>query len=228
MTTASSTSFMSRLWAKSRLESRTSSRSRRRVLSSSMRRTLSTVDADVAGEALGERHLLAAVVARVLRPVVDEHADLALERAHGQDEHALEAHVRGERRQRRRVAAGEVPRDGGVGAQRLRGQRHARRSAAAISRASTPRPKPARPIQSPSSSSSSTPLVASSCSPRRSSAYSSSSSRSSRVPPLPRMSAPASESWARSVGVVADRREPPDEIREHDERGADHRRRTAG
>ena len=60
-------------------------------------------DADVAGEALGERHLLAAVLARLLRPVVDHDADLALQRAHGQDEHALEARVRGERRQGRGV-----------------------------------------------------------------------------------------------------------------------------
>ncbi len=80
--------------------------------------------ADVAGEALGERDLLAAVLAFVLRPVVDEHADLALERAHGHHEHALEPHVRGERRDRRGVAVGEVPGDGGVGAQRLSGEGH--------------------------------------------------------------------------------------------------------
>ena len=82
--------------------------------------------ADVAGETLGERHLLAAELAHVLRPVEDQDADLALERAHRDDEGALEPHVRRERRQRRGVAVGEVPGEAGVGAQRLGRERHFR------------------------------------------------------------------------------------------------------
>ena len=82
--------------------------------------------ADVAGEALRELDLLAAVLARLLRPVEDERADLALERAHGHDEHALELHVRRERRQRRRVGRGEVADQGAVGLHRLGQQRQVR------------------------------------------------------------------------------------------------------
>jgi len=57
-------------------------------------------DAEVSGEALAERDLLAAVLARVLPPVVHEHADLALQRAHGQHQDVLQPQVDGERRQR--------------------------------------------------------------------------------------------------------------------------------
>src|SRR5665647_2549245 len=58
-----------------------------------------------------------------LRAVEHEHADLAIEGAHGHDQHALEAQARGERA-RRGIAAGQVARHGRLRAHGLRGECH--------------------------------------------------------------------------------------------------------
>ena len=78
---------------------------------------------EVAGDALGGCHLIGGVVAAELGAVEHHHPDLPVEGAHGNDKHALQAQVVGERPQRGAVGRREDARQGGVTAQHLRGQR---------------------------------------------------------------------------------------------------------
>ena len=161
-------------------------------------RTFSIADADILGGALDEVDLLAAGTRRSRAgPVQDDDADVPVGGLHRDGEHALETHVR--REQREADGAGLTSRTTALPASSASSTSTSARCAPVELRASTPRPKPARPCRARSSSTSSTAGGRADLLPHAVDAVLEQVLEVGGVRPARTMSALASASWARVI-----------------------------